>query len=305
MRIATIDVGTNTILLLVADVAADGTIERVIEDRARLERLGRGVDKTGVLAADAIARALDAIREYAEAIRAAGAERVIAVGTQALREADNGGEFLGPAARLLGVEIEVIGGRREAELAFAAVMQAFPALRRGDVLCCDVGGGSTEYIHGRNGVILSAVSVPIGSVRLAERFLLTDPPTPAEAGRLLQFLDETLAPVPMPHGAPVVGIAGTATTIGAIALGLTTYDPDRVHGHRVAAAEIDRQLSVMLSLPAAARPARLIGLDAKRADVIPAGAAILARTLAHARASELIVSDRGIRYGLLAAPPPS
>lgn len=297
MRIATIDVGTNTILLLIADVAGDEV--RVVEDRARVERLGRGVDRTGVLDEAAIGRGLDALREYAAAIRAARPDRVIAVGTQALREAKNGAAFLEPAAEILGVPVEVIGGEREAQLAFAAVMQSFPALRQGPVVVCDVGGGSTEYIAGRDGAIVSATSVPIGSVRLAERFLTSDPPSADEARRLTAFIDEALAPLALPRGVPLVGTAGTATTLGAVAHGVTPYDPERVHGVRLPRAEIERQLHRYLALPSAERAAALPGLDPKRADVIPAGAAILARTLEKVGADELIVSDRGIRFGLL------
>jgi exopolyphosphatase/guanosine-5'-triphosphate,3'-diphosphate pyrophosphatase len=298
VRVATIDVGTNTILLLIADV--DGERISVVDDRARVERLGRGVDKTGALDPDAIARGLDAIREYAEAIRAAGVARVVAVGTQALREAKNGADFLEPARALLGgVPVEVIGGGREAELAFAAVMMSFPELRRGEVVVVDVGGGSTEYIAGRDGAIVSATSVPIGSVRLAERHLASDPPAAAEARALVAAIDEELAALALPARVPVVGTAGTATTLAAVALGLERYDAARVQGLRLSRGEIDRQLARYLELPADERAARMRGLDPKRADVIPAGAAILARTLVKLDAAELIVSDRGIRWGLL------
>jgi exopolyphosphatase/guanosine-5'-triphosphate,3'-diphosphate pyrophosphatase len=299
MRIATIDVGTNTLLLLVADVEGDEI--RVVDDRCRLERLGKGVDKTGRLDPDAIARGLDALREYAGAIRAAGATKVVAVGTQALREAKNGDEFLGPAREILGVDVEVIGGHREAELAFAAVMHSFPELRRGPVLVVDVGGGSTEYIVGRDGAIVSATSVPIGSVRLAERFLHGDPPAPDEARRLVEHVDGELAKLSLPRGAPVVGTAGTATTLASVALGVWPYDGSRIQGFALPRVEIERQLARYLELPAAERATRMRGLDPKRADVIPAGAAILARSLAAAGADTLIVSDRGIRFGLLAA----
>ncbi len=299
MRVATIDVGTNTILLLIADV--DGQRITVIDDRARLERLGRGVDERGALDDDAIARGLDAIREYAGAIHDAKVDRVIAVGTQALREAKNGTAFTGPAETILGTPIQIIGGQREAELAFAAVMQSFPELRRGEVVVCDVGGGSTEFIAGKDGAIVSAVSVPIGSVRLAERHLASDPPTADEARRLVAAIDEALAPLSLPRRVPLVGTAGTATTVAAVALSLWPYDPARVHGLRVDRGELDRQLARYLELPAAERASRMRGLDPKRADVIPAGVAILSRALARVDADALIVSDRGIRFGLLTA----
>lgn len=297
MRLAAIDVGTNSILLTIADLV--GREFRVIDDRCRVERLGRGVDRTGRLDDAAIARGLEAITEYAGAIRAAGECRVAAVGTQALREAANGAAFLGPAAALLGQPIEVIGGRREAELAFAAVLHGFPEFRRGPVLVVDVGGGSTELVVGQDGQVISAVSVPIGSVRLAERHLASDPPTREEAESLVAAIDRALADVELPVGAPVVGTAGTATTIAAIALGVFPYDADRVQGARVPRAELERQLARTLEFPTRERAARLRGLDPRRADVIPAGLAILDRVLARAGADTLVVSDRGIRFGLL------
>ncbi len=293
MRVATIDVGTSSILLLVLDTDGD----RVLADRCRIERLGQGVDRTGALAPEAIARGLAALRDYADEIRGLGVERVAAVGTQALREARNGADFLEPAAALLGAPVEVIGGRREAELAFAAVTAGFPAFRRGRVLVCDVGGGSTELIVGEDGRIASLVSLPVGSVRMAERHLASDPPTAAEAEAMLADLDRALAGQDLPEGAPVVGLAGTVTTLAAVAVGLWPFDAARVEGMVLSRAEVERQLRLYLSLPLSARR-QLRGLDPRRADVIAGGAAVVARVLFHARASELHVSDRGVRWGL-------
>jgi exopolyphosphatase/guanosine-5'-triphosphate,3'-diphosphate pyrophosphatase len=299
VRCAAVDVGTNSILLTIAELDAGGAVVRVVDDRCRIERLGRGVDKNGALDEAAIARGLDAMREYGEAIRAAGAMRVAAVGTQALREARNGAAFLEPAARLLGAPVQVIGGRREAELAFTAVMRSFPELRRGPVVVCDVGGGSTELIVGSDAAVTRLVSVPIGSVRLAERHLAHDPPTAAEAEALVRGVDDALAAFELPAGVPLVGTAGTVTTLASVALALQRYDADRVQGLRLARAEVERQLARYLALPLAERRA-IVGLDAKRADVIGAGCAIIARVMARMGADTLIVSDRGIRFGVLA-----
>jgi exopolyphosphatase/guanosine-5'-triphosphate,3'-diphosphate pyrophosphatase len=299
VRAAVIDVGTNSILLTIADVDGASGDLRVVDDRCRIERLGRGVDRSGVLDEAAIARALDAMREYAGAIRAAGATRIAAVGTQALREAKNGAAFLGPARELLGVDIEVIGGRREAELAFGAVLKSFPEYRRGPLVVMDVGGGSTELIVGQDGAIVSLVSVPIGSVRMTERFVHSDPPSAAEAVALVEGIDAALAPHPLPSRVPLVGTAGTATTIAAVAVGLEPYDPDRVQGMRVPRADVDAQLRRYLDMPTAER-GKIRGLDPKRADVIHAGCAIVSRVMARMDADTLVVSDRGIRFGLLA-----
>jgi exopolyphosphatase/guanosine-5'-triphosphate,3'-diphosphate pyrophosphatase len=297
MRVATVDVGTNSILLLVVEMGGDLGAPRVLADRCRIERLGRGVDRAGALDEAAIARALDAMREYGAAIRELGAERVAAVGTQALREAKNGAEFLEPARELLGAPIEVIVGEREAELAFLAVTRSFPELAAGDVVVCDVGGGSTEMIVGRAGRIASMASVAIGSVRMTERHLHGDPPTAAEAKAMIADIDASLVAVELPSGVPLVGIAGTVTTLAAVALGLEPYDPDRVQGMRLPRGEVERQLAHYLELPLELRR-RIRGLEPKRADVIPAGAAVVGRIMARTGASDIIVSDRGIRWGL-------
>jgi exopolyphosphatase/guanosine-5'-triphosphate,3'-diphosphate pyrophosphatase len=298
VRVAAIDVGTNSILLTIADFGPSGEIH-VVDDRCRVERLGRGVDKTGVLDDAAVARALDAMREYAGAIAAAGFPPLAAIGTQALREARNGAAFLEPARAILGAPVEVIGGRREAELAFAAVLRSFPELGRSALVVVDVGGGSTELIVGHGGAVTSLTSVPIGSVRLTERHVAHDPPTADERAALEAAIDAALSGHDLPRAVPLVGTAGTATTIGAVALGLEPYDPDRVQGLRVPRAEVERQLDLYAALPVAERSG-LPGLDPKRADVIAAGTAILARVMVKMDAETLIVSDRGIRFGLLA-----
>jgi exopolyphosphatase/guanosine-5'-triphosphate,3'-diphosphate pyrophosphatase len=292
MRVAAIDVGTNTVLLLVVDEG------RVVVDRCRIERLGRGVDKSGALDPRNVEGALDALREYAGVIAGAGVERVVVVGTQALREARNGADFLRPASEILGVEVDVIGGEREAELAWLAVVRSFPELAEGDLVVCDVGGGSTEIIVGKGGRIGSRVSLPIGSVRMTERYLHGDPPSADEARALVRGIDEVLAAVDLPRGATLVGTAGTLTTLAAVAIGLEPYDADRVQGMRLARGEVGRQLARYLELTTEQRT-QMRGLEPKRADVIAAGAAIVDRIMARAGVEELVVSDRGIRWGLV------
>ena len=296
MRLATIDIGTNTILLLIAEATNGGGLT-VLADRSRIEGLGRGVDRTGELDEAAIARALDAVREYARLVQSAQVDRLAVVGTQALREARNGARFLEPAAALLGTPVEVIAGRREAELAFLAVARSFPELSTGPLLVCDVGGGSTELIAARNGRIESLVSLPIGAVRLSERYLRSDPPTQDEVRALYAALDDALAQPPLPEGVTLVGTAGTVTTLASVALGMPQYQPDRVQGMRIARCEVERQITHYLAVPLSERK-RIPGLEPKRADTIVAGAAIVDRVMARARVEEIVVSDRGIRWGL-------
>lgn len=289
MRVATVDIGTNSILLLVVDG------ERVLEDRMRIERLGEGVDRTRRLAPAAIERALDALREYRSAIVAHAAQRVAVVGTQALREVENAADFLNPARELLGVEIEVIDGRREAELTARAVRASFPELD--DVVVADVGGGSTEIISVSRGVVTAMASLKVGSVRMAERHLKSDPPTQAEAVAMLEDIDNVLRDAPVAEGATLVGVAGTVTTLAAVALGMESYDGARVHGMTLTREQVDDQLALYLRLPAEARR-KIAGLHPKRADVIAGGAAVVALLLRKVGAESLRVSDRGVRWGL-------
>jgi exopolyphosphatase / guanosine-5'-triphosphate,3'-diphosphate pyrophosphatase len=295
-RVATIDVGTNTLLLLVVEVGEGGELVRVA-DRCEFGRLGRGVDARGALDFQAISRSLEIVRGYAQEVRAAGVERVAAVGTQALREAGNAGEFLEPAERILGVPVEVIAGEREAELVSRAVAESLPALAGGDLVIADVGGGSTEVIVAGQGELRSLVSLPIGAVRLTERYLHGDPPAAEEARALVADIDAQLATLDLPERAPLVGTSGTATTLVAVEQHLRIYDPDAIHGQAIATAEVERQLASLLELKVAERR-RIPGMEPQRADVIAAGVAIYARLLHHLGAPQMVVSDRGVRWGL-------
>jgi exopolyphosphatase/guanosine-5'-triphosphate,3'-diphosphate pyrophosphatase len=271
-RIAAVDIGTNTILMLIAE----GSPPRRVVDRARIVRLGRGVDHSGMLDPATIGRALDCLREYK---REAGETQFAVIGTQALREAKNASEFVEPAETILGAKIEIISGEREALLAWRAVHESFPELS--DAIVMDVGGGSTEFVVARGGAVESKVSVPIGSVRLFEHGGHLDP------GKLPE----------LPHGLPMVGTAGTVTTLAAIHGVIDPYDPDRVHGMRISRAHVAALLGKLWAMPIEDRK-RLPGLDPARADVIVAGATIVLAAMKHADAHELIVSDRGIRWGL-------
>ena len=296
MRTAVIDIGTNTLLLLVAEPGRDGALRAVV-DLCRFGRLGQGLDASGRLHPDAIARSLDICREYRAALDAAGVERPRVIATQAMREAANAADFVGPAEAILRAPIEVSAGAREAELAFRAQAESLPALHGQPFVVADVGGGSTEIIVTDGARVVSAVSVPIGAVRLAERHLRHDPPTADEQAALTADIDRHLAPLALPTGVALVATAGTATTIAALELALATYDPDRVHGHRVSAATLVALTDRLLAATTAERRA-MVGMEPQRADVIPAGAAIFARLVTRLAAPAVVISDRGIRWGL-------
>lgn len=295
MRVAAIDVGTNTVLLTIAEI--DGE-PRAVEEAAEIVRLGEGLDRSGRLGEAAIGRTVAVLERFAARIGAHGCERVRAVATEAVRKAANGEAFLRAADAALapvGGRMEVIAGEREARLSWRAVADSFPALV-GPRTVLDIGGGSTELIVG-DAAVEGVISLPIGSVRLTERIIAHDPPSADERARLAATVDEALAAAPAPRGT-LVGIAGTVTTLAAMAQRLATYDGARVHGARLDRATLDALVDMLGTTPLADKR-RTPGLDPKRADVIYAGAVILSRVMARAGSDVCVVSDRGIRWGLV------
>jgi exopolyphosphatase/guanosine-5'-triphosphate,3'-diphosphate pyrophosphatase len=294
MRTCAIDCGTNTILCLVAEDPGPGAIY----ERAEIVRLGEGLDASGQLRDDAMARTLAVLAEYVDKARELECAHVLAVGTEALRRASNGHVFVNEATRLLGTvggRFQIIDGEREAKLSWRAVRASFPELV-GTRTVVDIGGGSTELLVG-DAAVDELISLPIGSVRLTERLIHSDPPAESERSVLIATIDRALDGAPRPRG-QVVGIAGTVTTLSAIALGLTQYDGDRVHGSRLDLQTLRAIIDRLAAQPVADRR-RTPGLDPKRADVIYAGAVILERIMARAGVGDCLVSDRGIRWGLV------
>lgn len=296
-RVAVIDIGTNTLLLLVGEVEQRGGRLRVLHDACRFGRLGQGLDRSGVLAEEAVARSLEILREYRAVIDDLEVDATAAVGTQALREAHNSASFTAPAADILRMPIEIIAGRREAELVYRAVATEFPALQGTSFVVADVGGGSTEVIVADDGGVASCDSVPIGSVRLTERHLHGDPPTAGEVQALFADIDGALSRLNLPTDVRVVGTAGTATSIAAMAQSLPAYDRERVNGFVMPVADVEQQLARLLSLGVVERR-RLPGLEPQRADVIAAGVAIFARLVQRVRARDFMISDCGVRWGM-------
>jgi exopolyphosphatase/guanosine-5'-triphosphate,3'-diphosphate pyrophosphatase len=295
MKLATIDIGTNTTLLLVAE--ADGGQVTVQEDRAEITRLGRGIGQDGGLGRDGIERTLAALREYASLARKHRAP-IAAIGTEALRRAPNADEFLGPAAAILGGPIEVIDGEREAALSFLAASRSFPAEAAGTMVVVDIGGGSTEVIVSRAGAVQLRRSLPLGSVRLTERHVRHDPASDDEVAAIAYDIGQTLDALTFPAGAALVGIAGTVTSLAAMAQRLQSYDPALVHGFHLTVAQL-RALVDDLRRSTQPEREKMPGLDPRRADVILAGACILRLIAERSGAQHVIVSDRGIRWGLL------
>ncbi len=298
MRLGALDVGTNTVLMLVAEPQADGSLRRVL-DLQRITRLGQGVDHNHRLDPQAALRTLDAIAEFAEQARGTGAEKILAAGTATLRDAADGESFIRRVRERSGVELEIISGDAEAWLSYLAVMHGLRLDPSQRLLIIDIGGGSTEFIRAEPGAKLRMASLQIGSVRLTERIVRSDPPTAHEAADLRLAIDEELKALGWELNPEVlVGIAGTVTTACAVALEMEPYDADRVHGYRLSRKEVERVLGLFGSLPLAERR-KLKGLEPARADVIFAGTAILERVMSECGADHVVVSDQGVRWGLV------
>jgi exopolyphosphatase / guanosine-5'-triphosphate,3'-diphosphate pyrophosphatase len=306
-KVAAIDIGTNSVLLVIAAVEAAGP--RALLERATITRLGEGVDKTRRFAPAAVARNLACLRAYADDLRAHGSPRLDVVGTSALRDAEGAGAFLDEAERILGVRPRVIVGDEEARLTFRGALSGLGARLAGKLLVFDIGGGSTELIVGDalgGAPPESRVSLDIGSVRLFERHVQSDPPAAHELAAIEADIERALAtagPLSLANGhdpLTLVGVAGTVTTLKALELGLAPYDATRVHGAVLTLDAVESLCAKLATLPLAERT-RLPGLEPKRADVIVAGALIVRELMRRAGAAQAIVSDRGVRFGLLDA----
>lgn len=297
-RFATIDVGTNSVLLLVAERGASGRFSAV-EERAEITRLGRGVDHTRRLAPEAIAATLEVVETFVRSARELTAEAIVITATSAARDAVNGADFLSEAKRRTGLGIEIISGEEEARLSFASAFADFGGER--PLAVVDIGGGSTEVILGDlDGHITFRHSFDIGSVRLTERHVRGDPPSPAELDAVARAVEHELGALPRPPaGARLIGIAGTVTTLFSVARRMDPYDASLVQGATLTRTEVARVIEELSRVPLAARRA-LPGLQPKRADVIIAGGLVLGGILDALGLGEVTVSDRGLRWGLLA-----
>lgn len=298
-RYATIDVGTNSVLLLVADRESDGRFHAV-QERAEVTRLGRGVDQSRRLSPEGMETTLQVLTDFATEARNLGAEAIAVSATSAARDAQNGAEFLAAAQTRAGVTVEIIPGELEAQLSFTAAYADFGRTAGGPLVVVDIGGGSTEFIYGDlSGQVTFRHSFDVGSVRMTERYIRQDPPAAEDRARVEAHLRETFAALPpCPPGAQLVGIAGTVTTLFTVRHAIEPYDAERVHGGELSLAELDALVEQLCRQPLAERQS-LPGLQPKRADVIPAGALVLRECLRALGMERCIVSDRGLRWGLL------
>jgi exopolyphosphatase / guanosine-5'-triphosphate,3'-diphosphate pyrophosphatase len=283
-RVAAIDCGTNSIRLLIADIErSNGTtsLKDVVREM-RVVRLGQGVDATGELAPEALERTFAAATDYARLIQEHGAGKVRFVATSASRDARNRDVFVDGIRDLLGVEPEVISGDEEAALSFAGASSVLPILDGQEVLVVDLGGGSTEFVLGTAAGVTAAKSVDIGCVRLTERHLRQDPPTPEQIAAAEADVDAAIAragqDVPLERATAVVGVAGSVTTITAHALRLTEYSPNAIHGAELPLDTVRAAGTDLLTMTRSDRAA-LPYMHPGRVDVIGAGGLVWRRIL--------------------------
>ncbi|MFI5795143.1 exopolyphosphatase [Streptomyces sp. NPDC051677] len=306
-RVAAVDCGTNSIRLLVAD--ADPVTGELVEldRRMTIVRLGQGVDRTGRLAPEALERTFAACREYAAAIKELGAQRVRFVATSASRDAENRDEFVRGVLDILGVEPEVVTGDQEAEFSFTGATKELAG--RDDLakpyLVVDIGGGSTEFVVGEEHV-QAARSVDVGCVRMTERHLVVDgevadPPTfeqvaamRADIEAALDLAEET---VPLRAAHTLVGLAGSVTTVSAIAQNLPEYDSTAIHHSRVSREKV-REITEWLLRSTHAERAAVGAMHPGRVDVIAAGALVLLSIMERIGAEEVVVSEHDILDGI-------
>ena len=300
-RVAAIDQGTNSIRLLVVEpaVAAGGLPTELARDMV-ITRLGQGVDRTGRIDPTALARTVAVLASYCLRARALGAERIRVAATSAVRDAENREEFAAAVLEHAGSELEVISGEREAGLSFLGGTRGLPDEVPPPYLVLDIGGGSTEFVMG-SGRAEHAISTQMGSVRLTERFIRSDPPDARELTELelavADALDQAESHLPIADARTFVAVAGTATTLQAIALGLDRYDPEAIHRTWLLLTEAERVLAALAAMTSAERAALPV-MAPGRGDVIVAGGVILVAVMRRFRFGRALVSETDILDGL-------
>lgn len=298
--LAGIDIGTLTCRLLIAELAPSGTLRELRSDR-RILRLGQGVDRDRMLRGDAMARVAETLKEWCTLMEGYQLDASIAVATSAVRDAGNREEFVRLIHRQTGLEIQILSGEEEARRTILGIRSGLPA-GVSDVLALDIGGGSTEFILDRPGQTPMMRSVDIGVVRLCERLLRHDPPTSEEIHQAREWVRaETVTAVgemTLPVGLTFVGTAGTITSLAAMAQQLPTYEPARIHNYRLARSVVEELESTLLARTKSERVG-LPGLEANREEVIAAGAIILRTVMETVKIPSLLVSDLGLREGVL------
>lgn len=298
MRVAALDLGSNTSLLLVAEVTG-GIVAKVLHDETRITRMGQGVHASGRLHAEALVRLEDCFRDFQETISKFNCEKVIAVATSAARDVSNG-DLLLQLGQKYGIPIHIISGDQEANLTFRGAICDRPGESGNAIAVIDVGGGSTEVITGQDGQA-KGVSVDIGSVRLTELFISAHPVSRSAQDATREYAAQAFSKAALPRAAirEVIAVAGTPTTLAAVDQ-QREFSEQHVNGYRLSRTRIEEWIKKMADMTVEERE-RLPGMQPKRADVIVAGGIILSEALAALGKTEITVSTRGVRYGVALA----
>lgn len=301
MSVAAIDCGTNSVRLLIADVDADGVLHEHVR-LMRIVRLGEGIDRTGEFSQEALGRLFAALDEFAQVMADHGVGRTRFVATSASRDARNRDEFVAGVAARVGVEPEVVPGTQEAALSFVGAIRGLPPGRAAlPALVVDIGGGSTEFVLGAHEPE-QAVSVDVGCVRMTERHLASDPPTDDEVAATRADIRAAVQAagraVPFDRARSVVGLAGSVTTVAAMALDLPEYDEEILHGSVIPAKQVG-EVAARLTAMTRAERAALPYMHPGRVDVIAGGAMVLDEVLRATGAAEVVVSETDILDGIV------
>lgn len=294
---AAIDLGTNSCLLTIAEIQSS-TVVTVVEDIMRIVRLGQDIDRTGQLHPDARARTLQALQEYKTICEGHGiaSHDVFVAATSAMRDASNREEFIDEVKQATGLRIQVISGEEEARITWNGALTQLSLSNDASPCILDIGGGSTELVW-NNG--LERWSMQMGSVRASERYVHDDPPPASALQEIRDALTTQLETLPaIPKPSPLIAVAGTATTLLAVVHQVEPYDSSKIHGKVLKRSELQHLVELFCSMTSDHRK-NLPGLHPKRADVITAGAQILLTVYEFLGLDEVVISDRGLRYGLL------
>ncbi len=296
VRVAVVDIGTNSTRLLIGDV--EGTRVTEVERRTTVTNMGRGVDHSGLICGDAIDDVCTVVADYKSRYEEMGAERIMVIATSAVRDAVNGEAFVAELRERFGLDARLLTGEEEANLTYLGATAQRPA--QGSTLVFDIGGGSTELIVGSGTRVGSHTSLQAGTIRQSERHLSSDPPDPHEledlADEIRSLIDGAIAADPRLRASRAIAVAGTPTSLAAIDQELEPYDPGRVHGYRLGMQKIQRMLSRLSALPLAER-LRVPGLHPGRAPTIVAGTVILVQVMRAFKIKEIEVSELDILHG--------
>ena len=296
MRVAVVDIGTNSTRLLIADVEGTGVHE--VERRTTVTNMGRGVDHTGTICSDAVEDVCGVIADYKACYEEMGADRVVPIATSAVRDAVNGDAFIAELRERFELDARMLTGEEEAHLTYLGATAHRP--EAGPTLVFDIGGGSTELIVGTGRDVGFHTSLQAGTIRQSERHLISDPPDPHQledlAADIRNLIEQAIAAEPGDRPIRAIAVAGTPTSLAAIDQGLEPYDPVRVHGYHLGMQRVQRMLSRLSALPLAER-LRVPGLHPGRAPTIVTGTVILVQVMRAFGLQEIEVSELDILHG--------